>query len=316
MIAEASHERWPEPEIDFSTFPGRDGKPMADTERNQREMFNTMFALRQLVEPLGHHVGGNLIIYFNPENGLDHLSPDVFVALDRDAELRESWKTWLEGKFPEVVVEIASPSTEGRDIGEKLARYGALGAREYYIHDPARRLQPAFCGYRAAGGALLPMPNPSGLSIRSGVLGLEFRVVDGWLRVIDPANGEPYPTPDEVRGLERAAERARRRAERAQRDAETRALQEETARRHAEERARHEASARQDAERGRRDAEGSARSIVLKIVARQFGDMPAGLAGRLAGVTDPRQLDLLADAALAATSLEMFLQLVDGEDHS
>jgi len=316
MIAEASHERWPEPEIDFSTFPGRDGKPMADTERNQREMFNTMFALRQLVEPLGHHVGGNLIIYFNPENGLDHLSPDVFVALDRDAELRESWKTWLEGKFPEVVVEIASPSTEGRDIGEKLARYGALGAREYYIHDPARRLQPAFRGYRAAGGALLPMPNPSGLSIRSGVLGLEFRVVDGWLRVIDPANGEPYPTPDEVRGLERAAERARRRAERAQRDAETRALQEETARRHAEERARHEASARQDAERGRRDAEGSARSIVLKIVARQFGDMPAGLAGRLAGVTDPRQLDLLADAALAATSLEMFLQLVDGEDHS
>ena len=213
-------------------------------------------------------------------------------------------------------MEIASPSTEGRDIGEKLARYGALGAREYYIHDPARRLQPAFRGYRSAGGALVPVPNPSGASIRSEVLGLELRVVEGWLRVIDPASGRPYPTPEEVRGLERAAERARRRAERAQRDAETRALQEETARRHAEERARHEASARQDAERGRRDAEGSARSIVLKIVARQFGDMPAGLAGRLAGVTDPRQLDLLADAALAATSLEMFLQLVDGEDHS
>ena len=154
MTAEASRERWSEPEIDFSTFPGKDGKPMADTERNQREMINTMFALRQPLEPQGHHVGGNLIIYYNPANGLDHLSPDVFVALDRDAEMRESWKTWLEGKFPEVVVEIASPSTEQRDIGEKLARYGALGAREYYIHDPARRLQPAFRGYRAAGGAL------------------------------------------------------------------------------------------------------------------------------------------------------------------
>ena len=343
MIAEASHERWPEPEIDFSTFPGRDGKPMADTERNQREMFNTMFALRQLVEPLGHHVGGNLIIYFNPENGLDHLSPDVFVALDRDAELRESWKTWLEGKFPEVVVEIASPSTEGRDIGEKLRRYGALGAREYYIHDPARRLQPAFCGYRAAGGALLPMPNPSGLSIRSGVLGLEFRVVDGWLRVIDPASGSPYPTPDEVRGLERAAERARCKAERAQHDAERaqrdaeqargtaemRALEEESARRHAEERARQEATARQEAEGARRgaeeharqeaaarqDAEGIARGMVLKIVARRFGDLPVGLAGRLAEVTDPGQLDLLADAALAATSLGALLQVLEGGDH-
>ena len=68
--------------------------------------------------------------------------------------MRESWKTWLEGKFPEVVVEIASPSTQQRDIGEKRARYGARGAREYYIHDPARRLQPAFRGYRAARGAL------------------------------------------------------------------------------------------------------------------------------------------------------------------
>ena len=336
MTAEASRQRWSEPEIDFSTFPGKDGKPMADTERNQREMINTMFALRQPLEPQGHHVGGNLIIYYNPANGLDHLSPDVFVALDRDAELRESWKTWLEGKFPEVVVEIASPSTEGRDIGEKLGRYGALGAREYYIHDPARRLQPAFRGYRAAGGMLLPVPNPSGTSIRSEVLGLEFRVVDGWLRVIDPASGGPYPTPDEVWGLERAAERARRKAERAQRDAEraqrhaearaldeetarrhadARALDEATARRHAEERARREASARQDAERGRRNAEEFARSMVLKIVARRFGDVPDGLAGRLAEITDPGQLDLLADAALTAPSLDALLQVLESSDH-
>ena len=280
MTAEASRQRWSEPEIDFSTFPGKDGKPMADTERNQREMINIMFALRQPLEPQGHHVGGNLIIYYNPENGLDHLSPDVFVALDRDAGMRESWKTWLEGKFPEVVVEIASPSTQQRDIGEKRARYGALGAREYYIHDPARRLQPAFRGYRAAGGALLPVPNPSGLSIRSEVLGLELRVVDGWLRVIDPASGRPYPTPEEMRDLQRTAERARHKAERAQRDAEQ-----------------------------------LARGMVLKIVARRFGDAPASLAERLGDVTDPGQLDLLADAALAEGSLEMFLQLVDGMAH-
>ena len=150
MIAEAEPGRWSEPEFDFSTFPGRDGKPMADTERNQREMINTMFALRQPLGSRSHHVDGNLIIYYNPENGLDYISPDVFVALDRDAGLRESWKTWLEGKFPEVVVEIASPSTQQRDLDEKLERYGALGAREYYIHDPERRLQPAFRGYRAA----------------------------------------------------------------------------------------------------------------------------------------------------------------------
>ena len=55
--------------------------------------------------------------------------------------------------------------------------------------------------------------------------------------------------------------------------------------------------------------------MVLKIVARRFGDAPASLAERLAEVTDPGQLDMLADAALAAASLEMFLQLVDGNAH-
>ena len=308
MITEASYGRWSEPEIDFSTFPGTDGKPMADTERNQREMFDTMFALRQPLEPLGHHVGGNLIIYYNPENGLDHLSPDVFVALDRDARLRESWKTWLEGKFPEVVVEIASPSTQQRDLGEKLARYGALGAREYYIHDPERRLQPAFRGYQAAGGVLLPVPNPSGASIRSGVLGLELRVVDGWLRVIDPASGKPYPTPDEVRDLQRKAERAQRQAERAQRQAERAQRQAEIGQDQAE-------RAQRQAELGRGQAEGIARGMVLKVVALRFGGVPSDLAARLASVTDLGQLELLADAALIAASLDAFLRLVDGVDH-
>ena len=239
----------------------------------------------------------------------------MFVALDRDAGLRESWKTWLEGKFPEVVVEIASPSTEQRDLGEKLARYGALGAREYYIHDPARRLQPAFRGYRAAGGVLLPVPDPSGTSIRSGVLGLEFRVVDGWLRVIDPDSGRPYPTPDEARTLQRRAEREQRKAERerreaehAQHQAEARAQDEEVARREAE-------RGQREAERGRREAEGVARSMVLKIVARRFGDPSARFTERLAGITDPGQLELLADAALSAASLEMLLHLLNNEDH-
>jgi len=52
------------------------------------------------------------------------------------------------------------------------------------------------------------------------VLGLEFRVVDGWLRVIDPASGSPYPTPEEVQDLQRQADQARRHAEHGQRDAE------------------------------------------------------------------------------------------------
>ena len=55
--------------------------------------------------------------------------------------------------------------------------------------------------------------------------------------------------------------------------------------------------------------------MVLKMVARQFGGVPTCLAERLAEVTDPGQLDLLADAALTAGSIELFLQQLDGKSH-
>jgi len=57
------------------------------------------------------------------------------------------------------------------------------------------------------------------------------------------------------------------------------------------------------------------RGMVLKMVARQFGGVPTCLAERLAEVTDPGQLDLLADAALTAGSIELFLQQLDGKSH-
>ena len=55
--------------------------------------------------------------------------------------------------------------------------------------------------------------------------------------------------------------------------------------------------------------------MVLKIVTRRFGDVPDGLAGRLAEVTDPELLDLLADTALTATSLDALLQVLENRDH-
>ena len=133
-------------------------------------------------------------------------------------------------------------------------------------------------------------------------------MVDGWLRVINPASVEPYPTPDEMRDLERQAEVRRRRAEEGRRAAEQAQHQAET-------RAQNEAVARREAGRGQREAEGLARCMVLKIVARRFGDPSTRFTARLARITDPGQLELLADAALPAASLEMFLQLLNEEDH-
>jgi Uma2 family endonuclease len=230
-----------EVEVDFSTFPETDGKPMADTEVNQEQMIELILEFRQAVAPLGHHVGGNLLIYYDPANGWNHCSPDVFVALDAGPALRESWKMWVEGKFPEVVFELASPSTQNTDIKKKVKLYEELGAEEYYIYDPAGRLRPAYRGYARQGGRLMRVPNPTGRSIVSQLLDLELRVVQGWLRVINPATGQPYPSPQEQQAQLLATERRawqeaqlRKDAEAARQAAEARVIEEARARHEAE----------------------------------------------------------------------------------
>ena len=232
------------PTVDYSTFPDTDDEPMADTEDNQALMIDTIFALRHRLEPEGHHVGGNLLVYYNRASGLDHLSPDVFVALGSGPERRKKWETWIEGKFPELIVEFASPSTSDRDVGEKIDLYGRLGAEEYYIFDPIPLLQPPFQAYHRAGRRLMPQPVGPEQRIASPVTGLIFGIVDGWLRVIDPATGVPLRIPDEERAARIAAERARDAAERARGSAEEYARREEQARLAAEERARQEEQGR------------------------------------------------------------------------
>jgi Putative restriction endonuclease len=110
--------------IDFSTFPDSDGEPMAENDANRIQMSDLIFALQRLLSARDDvYVGGNLLVYYNPANGWDHLSPDVFVAFDASPGLRHSWQTWVEGKFPDVVFEITSPSTESVDLG---GRWGSM----------------------------------------------------------------------------------------------------------------------------------------------------------------------------------------------
>jgi Uma2 family endonuclease len=268
-----------EPEIDFSTFPETDGKPMADTEANLEQMIELILEFRQAVAPLGHHVGGNLLVYYDPNNGWNHCSPDVFVALHAGPALRKSWKVWVEGKFPEVVLEIASISTQNTDITKKVSLYDRLGALEYYIYDPAGRLRPAYRGFVRQGGQLVRVPNRTGKRIVSPLLGLELRVVDGWLRVINPTTGLPYPSPQEQHAHLLATERRawqeaerRKEAEEARQAAEARVSEEAAARQaaearalDAEARATEEALARQEEARARQAAETALQAALAEL---------------------------------------------------
>jgi Uma2 family endonuclease len=245
------------PAIDFSTFPEDDGQPMAETEANGIQMTNLIYAFEHVLAPRERvKVGGNLLMYYNPESGWDHVSPDVYVAFDADPGMRRKWQTWLEGKFPEIVFEITSESTVKEDLGTKVELYARLGVREYYLFDPQREMEPRFRGFYRSGSRLQPISIVDE-RIVSPLMGVELRAMGEWLRVIDPLTGEPVPDPDEAWRLwheeeqarlaaeqraeealqaQSAAEQAQQVAEQARQMAEQRATAEERARLAAEDR--------------------------------------------------------------------------------
>ena len=124
--------------------------------------------------------------------------------------------------------------------------------------------------YRRVGDRLVAQPllPGSGPAVHSPALGTELRVVGRWLRLIDPASGEPIPVPEEDHEGRQAAEARAEREERARREEDAQLAAEEQARREAAARvvaeAQREAAARYDAE--------SALAAALAELARLCGE--------------------------------------------
>ena len=213
------------PPIDFSTFPTGDGEPMGETPIHRRQMSDLIFALETLTAAVERvYVGGNMLMYYNPDSGWDHVSADVFVTFGVERRERDAYKTWEEGgKFADVVFEISSPSTIDEDLGKKQRLYARLGVSEYYLYDPQQQVQPSLQAFRLVEGAYIPMLPLHDGGYYSELLGTELRVIGRWLRVIDPATGKPIPIPAELDALVREEEQARQQAEaRAEREAQAR----------------------------------------------------------------------------------------------
>jgi len=240
------------PDIDWSAFPESDGAPMDETFANEIQMFDLFWTLQILFHRQGRGrsttVGGNQFIYYNPANGRDNISPDVYVAFDRAPFAPPKWQTWIEGKFPDIVFEITSPSTHNIDLSEapdgKRTRYARLGAKEYYIFDPQQETYPPFLGFELRGERLEPVSLLASGGIYSTLLEAELRpmpIKEGvlrpagkWLRVIDSRTGQPIPVTDQLRQDLETEQQARSKAEQARVEAEQARVEAEQARGEAE----------------------------------------------------------------------------------
>ena len=190
-------------------YPCSDGVAMSETDFQARALINarhflgTHFQQRRDV-----YVSGNIFIYYEPRNLSAKVSPDILVALGVERRRRRSYRTWEEGKAPDFVLEVLSPSTWKRDLDRKRKVYARLGVREYFLFDPTGDdIEPALQGYRLDRGRYEPLAALGPLVVRSRVLGLDLWV-DGErdLRMRDAATGENLRSPEESEAGRREAE--------------------------------------------------------------------------------------------------------------
>ena len=246
-------------------YPCSDGKPMADNMWQADAIMHATGDLRAALPTA--LVAADILMYPEEGNNRNFIAPDVLVGLGLGTRNRSSYFVWVEGKPPDWVLEVASPSTQKKDRDRKRCRYAAMGVPEYWMFDPKGdaypRGTPRLQGLKLADGEYLPLPSrlaAGGPMIRSEVLGLDVRVDGELLRFRDAATGRDVPHwSDGQAAAERADAQAKQEA--AQRKAAEAKAEREAAR--AE---RQAARARQEAARAIREA--SARSAAEARVAQ------------------------------------------------
>ena len=167
--------------------------------------------------------------------------PDLLIAFDVDPDLYYEQNGYVisdQGKAPDFILEVASPSTAKIDTVEKRVDYAAFGVREYWRFDHTGESHGTrLAGDRLVGDRYEPIAivelESEVLQGESDVLGLWLRWDHGGLGWIDPATGEHIPTFDSEREG-RLTEREGRLVERAARvaaEARVRELEAELGRR-------------------------------------------------------------------------------------
>ena len=210
-------------------YPSSDGEPMAESKLQYTPLTDTVSALENhFINRSDVFVAGDLLVYYRMNDNQTRVAPDIFVVFDAAGKHpRDSWLVWREGKAPDFVMEIASPSTWERDAEEKRDIYASMGVTEYWRFDPTgEHFTPELVGetlvedqYRNLS---LERDGEGRLWGRSAVLGLDIYVLPGLeLRLHDPASGQWLLTPRESEEARLAAVAALQESEEALQESET-----------------------------------------------------------------------------------------------
>lgn len=205
-------------------------EPPLETDLHLRQMLLLITSLEWLWRDRNDFfASGNLTIYFSPKQikSQDFRGPDFFVVLDTERRTRKSWVVWEEdGKYPNVIVEVLSSSTEKEDRTTKKRIYqDTFRTPEYFWVDPDTG---KFAGFVLMAGKYQPISANSEGHLWSEQLNLFVGVSEGKLRFFTD-EGIVVPTPTEAaQATEQELEQAQQQAQAAQQQAQ--AAQQQTER--------------------------------------------------------------------------------------
>jgi Uma2 family endonuclease len=202
-------------------LPYDDGVPM-ETQRHKVQMemlIDTMsFWLSKRDDG---YTSGNMFVYYSlaQVRNQDFKGPDFFVALDVPKTERLSWVVWEEGKCPDIVIELLSPSTAKIDKNEKKLIYqNKMRVPEYFWYDPFN--PDDWAGFSLQNMKYEEIPVSEQQQLVSKALGLalvrwsgEYKEINTtWLRWAY-LDGELIPTTEEI--LQQEKQRADQEKQRA-----------------------------------------------------------------------------------------------------
>ena len=184
-------------------YPDSDGMPLPDGEYQSPLYVKVVSPLRTFFRNVpGSRVNGDNFLYYVEGNPKLSVAPDCYVALGLTDEAIESivrhntYLAWEVGKAPDFVMEIASPSTWRRDLGEKRDVYARMGVREYWRYDATGGdfYGEPLVGERLAGEEyermIIRHEDDGSVWGHSEALNLDLWWRDGNLRFWDPVRGE------------------------------------------------------------------------------------------------------------------------------
>ncbi len=205
-------------------LPEEDGEPLeSDYHVMQIPLLDELVRLH-LGDTQDYFCSGNMFIFYSVEQAIEvagyvkerkprqprYKGPDFFLVKGVDGRKeRTRWVVWEEGgKYPDLIIEIISPSTATKDKEVNVKFYAQVfRVPEYFWFDP---FTGELAGYRLAGDVYARIePNERGL-LWSAVLGAYVGVWEGewrqrrrrWVRLYD-ASGALVLTESERAAQER-----------------------------------------------------------------------------------------------------------------